>query len=108
MFLDAESNRQVGFSAPQGVKSGSQPVPKPGEDSGGGFAEASGDVDELRLAGLARVAARQPTLVVVGFVPRRRLKELLESHHLPPALTQRQTPETSPPSEPLSTDKTVR
>ena len=74
--------------ARQGVESGSQPVPKPGEDDGGGFAEAGRDIDELRFAGPARVAARQPPLVVVGRVARRRLEELFKRHHLPPALPQ--------------------
>ena len=45
-----------------------QPVPEPGEGDGGGFAETSGDVDELRAAWRASIAPRQAGLVVVGGV----------------------------------------
>ena len=81
MFLDAGSNEHLR------VNGQSDAVPEPGEDNGGGLTEAVRDIDELRLAGPVPVA-RQPPLVVVGRVARCRLEELLESHHLPPALTQ--------------------
>lgn len=79
VFLDAASNEHLSVAGRSGA------VPEPREDDDGGFAEAGGDIDELRRAGSARVAARQPLLVVVGRVPSRRLEELPECHHLPPA-----------------------
>ena len=56
------------------VEGRSDAVPEPGEDDGGGLAEAGRDIDELRVAGSARVSACQPPLVVVGRVPRCRLE----------------------------------
>jgi len=82
VFLDAASNEQVR------VDGRSDAVPEPGEDDGGGFAEAGRDIDELRLAASARVVARQPPLVVAGHVTSRHLEEIFKLHHLPPALPQ--------------------
>jgi hypothetical protein len=82
VFLGAASNEHLR------VDGRSEPIPEPGEDDGGSFAEAGRDIDELRFAGSARVAARQPPLVVVGRVPRSRLEELFKRHHPPPASPQ--------------------
>jgi hypothetical protein len=56
------------------VEGRSDAVPEPGEDDGGGLAEAGRDIDELRFAGAPCVAACQPALVVIGRVPGRRLE----------------------------------
>jgi len=81
--LDAASHEHLS------VDGRSDAVPEPGERNGGSLAEAGRDMDELRFAGLARVAACQPLLVVVRRVPGRHLKELPKNHHLPPASLQR-------------------
>jgi hypothetical protein len=57
-------------------------VPQPCEHDGGSFAQAGGDIDELRLASCANylssvglVAASKATLIVVGRVARGGLKK---------------------------------
>ena len=83
MSLDAASHEHLS------VDGRSDAVPEPVERDGGGLAKAGRDNDELRFAGLARVAACQPLLVVVRRVPGRRLEELPKNNHLPPASLQR-------------------
>ena len=59
---------------------GTETVPEPGENDGGGFAEAGRHGDELRGAGLAVVAARESALVIVGRVTGGGLKEFGKIH----------------------------
>jgi hypothetical protein len=66
-------------------------IPQPGENNGGGFAQARRDGDEARLAGerlrgmqgpasFQRWVSGQPSLVVVGRVAGGGGEELLEGH----------------------------
>jgi hypothetical protein len=55
-------------------------VPKPCEYNGGGFAETRWNVDELRIAGRARIAPRQTRLVVIGRMARSRAEKMLKCH----------------------------
>ena len=55
-------------------------VPEPGQNDGGGFAQASRDVDELRMASRARIASCQTGLIVIGRVARGGVEKIAKCH----------------------------
>jgi hypothetical protein len=64
-------------------------IPNPCEHDGGGFGKTSGDVDELRTAGCARIATSKPSLVVEWFMAGCAIEKLVEArqvHRSPPSI----------------------